>query len=71
MRLVSIAMHNYRGVADATLTFPTGNCAMLFGVNGRGKTTVLDAVAVMLVPDVPVLKASPEKRKTRSRGALS
>ncbi len=47
MKLKHITLHNYRGFDNVTFYFhPESN--VLIGDNGKGKTTVLDAIAVML-----------------------
>jgi len=59
MRLISLELTDYRGIAHERFTFPEGNCAVLFGMNGAGKTTILDAVAAMMVPYVNTLCSLP------------
>ncbi|MCC7465307.1 MAG: AAA family ATPase [Saprospiraceae bacterium] len=48
-------LHNYRGFKNASITFSDDNIAVLFGWNGAGKTSVLDAIAT-LISGVPFAK---------------
>jgi predicted ATP-binding protein involved in virulence len=59
MRLISIELTDYRGIPHEVFEFPAGPCAVLFGTNGAGKTTVLDAVAAMMRPYVNMLCSFP------------
>jgi predicted ATP-binding protein involved in virulence len=47
MRVDRLALHNFRGVRNLTLE-PRPNLTVLVGVNGAGKTTFLDALALAL-----------------------
>ena len=47
MKIKSLSLTNYRGVRSLTLEFHK-NLNVFFGVNGAGKSTVLDAIAIML-----------------------
>jgi predicted ATP-binding protein involved in virulence len=47
MRITRLALHDYRGFAHLDLEFAPGVTALV-GVNGAGKTSILDAVAVLL-----------------------
>ena len=47
MMLQEIRLVNFRGIADMTLPFTTTTTAIL-GVNGVGKSSVLDALAIAL-----------------------
>jgi predicted ATP-binding protein involved in virulence len=47
MRVTRLALRGFRGIADLTLEFP-GQVAVLAGVNGSGKSSVLEALAMLL-----------------------
>ncbi len=47
MKIERVRLHNFRRFADATFSFHP-QLTVLIGDNGFGKTTVLDALAVML-----------------------
>jgi predicted ATP-binding protein involved in virulence len=47
MEITNLSLTNYRGVRSLRLNFD-GHLNVFFGVNGAGKSTILDAVAVML-----------------------
>ncbi len=48
IRVRTIRIHSFRGIADLELTLPNRGPAVLAGINGAGKTTMLDALAVAL-----------------------
>ncbi len=48
MRLKALELQNFRGFKELRLQLPEDNLAVLVGVNGAGKSTVLDAVAFFL-----------------------
>jgi type I restriction enzyme M protein len=50
MRLLSLRLRDFRGYAKLDLDLPASGPAVLIGVNGAGKSTVLDAVAMLLSP---------------------
>ncbi len=66
MRVEKLELTNYRGFSRLSLDFPS-QATVLVGVNGIGKTAILDAIAVMLsrmVPNIP-LKKKVEPRSFR------
>jgi predicted ATP-binding protein involved in virulence len=56
MRLDRLHLHNFRCYEDATFEFQTG-FNLVVGVNGSGKTSLLQAVAVSLSPFVNALRS--------------
>ncbi|MGE0117076.1 MAG: AAA family ATPase [Dongiaceae bacterium] len=58
MRVVSIDLRDFRGIADLRLTFEK-HLTVLVGLNGSGKTSVLDALAIMLSQYIARLQGSP------------
>jgi predicted ATP-binding protein involved in virulence len=57
MRIKKLELQNYRGFKDASIAFSEDNIAVLFGWNGSGKTSVLDAIAT-LISGIPFPKKS-------------
>ncbi|MBA3549303.1 MAG: AAA family ATPase [Nannocystis sp.] len=50
MRLKRLSVTNFRGIAHLELTFPeTAQTTVLVGINGAGKSSVLDAIALALI----------------------
>jgi hypothetical protein len=47
-RLLSLRLDHFRGFVDLRLDFPTDGPAVLIGVNGAGKSAVLDAIGLHL-----------------------
>jgi predicted ATP-binding protein involved in virulence len=47
MRLVELEVHGFRGFADETLSFD-GQLTVLVGANGAGKSSLLDAIFLLL-----------------------
>lgn len=50
MRVRGLRLRDFRGYAQLDLELPSEGSAVLLGVNGAGKSTVLDAIAVVLSP---------------------
>lgn len=50
MKIQSIDLLNYRAFEKLHITFPETNVAVFVGENGKGKSSVLDAIAVLLSP---------------------
>lgn len=62
MRLTSLSLTDFRGFASLDLTFEP-DVTVLVGVNGAGKTSILDAIAMMLsqVHKAHALGRTPDK----------
>jgi type I restriction enzyme M protein len=50
MRVRGVRLRDYRGFAALDLELPKAGAAVLIGINGAGKSTVLDAIAQVLAP---------------------
>jgi len=50
MRITHLRLRDVYGFRDTTIHFPAGKQAILVGVNGAGKSTVLDSIAAFLGP---------------------
>ena len=48
MKIKKLEINNFRGFGHATVEFPESNLAVFIGVNGQGKSSLLDAVAIVL-----------------------
>ncbi len=54
MRIDCLTLNNFRGFANSTLDFTPG-FNLIVGINGAGKTSVLEALRVVLAKSVPKL----------------
>src|SRR5437867_13299032 len=48
MRVNRMTMHNFRGIEEMKLDFPKARTSVLVGINGAGKSSVLDCMAILL-----------------------
>jgi len=48
MKLLSMKLTNFKGIRDLTLDFPDGSNYNIYGTNGAGKTTIVDALIWLL-----------------------
>lgn len=62
MKIESLTLTNFRGIRDMTLEF-NERLTVLVGVNGAGKSTVLDALAILLSWGVARITDPDEKGK--------
>ncbi len=56
MHIEKLHIQNFRGLQEITLEFPKSNLAVLIGINGAGKSSVLDCIAIMLAEFVARLR---------------
>ena len=56
MRIEKLQIQNFRGFKDITLNFPKSNAAVFIGINGAGKSSILDCIAIMLAQFVARLR---------------
>ena len=56
MRIEKLHIQNFRGFEDITLNFPKSNTAVFIGINGAGKSSILDCIAIMLAQFVAKLR---------------
>lgn len=66
MRIQELHLQNFRGFKDLKITFPNSNVAVFIGVNGVGKSSILDAIAILLSLAVSKFLGSNSKRQTFS-----
>ena len=48
MKVKKLELNNFRGFRKATIEFPDSNLAVFIGVNAEGKSSILDAMAIIL-----------------------
>jgi len=48
MKIKKLEIHNFRSFRQAILDFPESNLAVFIGVNGQGKSSLLDLIALFL-----------------------
>lgn len=48
MKIKKLEVNNFRGFQQATVDFPESNLAVFIGVNGQGKSSLLDLAAIFL-----------------------
>jgi predicted ATP-binding protein involved in virulence len=58
MRLEKLHIQNFRGLGEVILNFPQTNLTVLIGINGAGKSSVLDCIAIMLAQFLARLRNS-------------
>ncbi len=56
MRIEKLHIQNFRGFQDIELKFTKSNLAVLIGINGAGKSSILDCLAIMLAQFVAKLR---------------
>jgi predicted ATP-binding protein involved in virulence len=56
MKIKHIKIQGFRGIDELTLDFGAGNMSVLIGVNGVGKSSVIDCLAILLSAYVKRLK---------------
>jgi len=70
VRLRELKIKNFRKLDDLTVTFPKGLCVIV-GENNTGKTAVIDALRLMLVPsrDLDALRITEDDFRSGTDGA--
>ncbi len=58
MQIEKIALANFRGLINSTLDFSPG-INLIIGINGAGKTSVLEALRIVLAKSVPAFVEQP------------
>ncbi|NJN13367.1 MAG: AAA family ATPase [Richelia sp. RM2_1_2] len=56
MHIEKLHIQNFRGFEEITLNFPKSNTAVFIGINGAGKSSILDCIAIMLAQFVAELR---------------
>ncbi len=63
MKVKRLKMTDFRGIGDLTLEFDAGEPTVLLGVNGVGKSSILDCLAILLSWFMVRIVFDPETRK--------
>jgi predicted ATP-binding protein involved in virulence len=48
MRIETLHLTNFRGFNDVNITLPKSNVIVFIGINGSGKSSILDSIAILL-----------------------
>src|SRR5688572_27682698 len=48
MRIDSLWLQNFRGIREMALKFPAAQTSVIVGINGAGKSSILDCMAILL-----------------------
>ncbi|MGB5963511.1 MAG: AAA family ATPase [Coleofasciculaceae cyanobacterium] len=48
MKVKRLTMQSFRGIGDLTLEFPTDEPIVFIGINGAGKSSIIDCLAILL-----------------------
>jgi len=56
MRIEELHLKNFRCFKELDIQFPKSNLAVFIGLNGAGKSAILDAIKIMLSPDDALMK---------------
>jgi len=48
MKIKELNLRNFRGFQELEIKFPSSNLAVFIGINGAGKSSILDAIAIFL-----------------------
>lgn len=64
MRLKRLTITNFRGISHLDLTLSDAQTTVLVGINGAGKSSVLDAIFIALWDEVPKRQFQPEDIRT-------
>jgi predicted ATP-binding protein involved in virulence len=71
MRIEQLKIKNFRCLEDITIKFPANNLAVIVGVNGAGKSSLLDVIAKSLNSIVMEIRKIDKSQKFRMTGLLS
>lgn len=56
MRVKRLKMQSFRGIGDLTLEFPTDEPTVFIGINGVGKSSILDCIAILFSPYIDLIR---------------
>ena len=71
MRVKQLKITSFRGIRDLTLTFDEQNLTVFIGVNGVGKSSILDCIAILLSWLLVWIQYDEEARKYGPRRKLA
>lgn len=64
MKVKRLKMQSFRGIGDLTLEFPTDEPIVFIGINGVGKSSILDCLAILLSCLIARIQFDPTSRNT-------
>ncbi|MDP8963863.1 MAG: AAA family ATPase [Cyanobacteriota bacterium] len=64
MRVKRLKMSSFRGIGDLTLEFPTDEPIVFIGINGVGKSSILDCLSILLSCFIARIQFDPTSRNT-------
>ncbi|MBD2043593.1 AAA family ATPase [Microcoleus sp. FACHB-672] len=56
MRVKRLKMQSFRGIGNLTLEFPTDEPTVFIGINGVGKSSILDCIAILFSPYIDLIR---------------
>lgn len=62
MKVKRLTMQSFRGIGDLTLEFPTDEPIVFIGINGVGKSSILDCLAILLSCFIGRIQFDPDSR---------
>lgn len=73
MKVKRLKMTSFRGISDLTLDFQTDQPNVIIGINGVGKSSILDSISVLLSWLIAPIQFNPESRTTliKQQGLVS
>ncbi|MBW4680940.1 MAG: AAA family ATPase [Microcoleus vaginatus WJT46-NPBG5] len=70
MRVKRLKMQSFRGIGDLTLEFPPDEPTVFIGINGVGKSSILDCIAILLSPYLDLVRLQFDRRFIRLHSSL-
>lgn len=70
MKVKRLKMTAFRGISDLTLEFDTAEPTVFIGINGVGKSSILDCLAILLSRLTARIQFNPESKALLSRKSL-
>ncbi|MBD2003991.1 MULTISPECIES: AAA family ATPase [Cyanophyceae] len=70
MKVKRLKMTSFRGISDLTLDFQTEEPNVLIGINGVGKSSILDCLAIVFCPLIELIRLNPDYYKFLERKSI-
>ncbi len=71
MKIKRLIINSFRGIDDMTLDFDEMDPTVLLGINGVGKSSILDCLAILLSQFTGRIQASPDSIRSLSKQDIS